>query len=946
MPNLTSSFCCAKAVQMRLRRGCGILSQRNIERRASALADIPALPGTLGTGVKDLALTHGKYAPRMMREGYIYTLIEREGKKEWDGYMVVEDAFLYKFDVKTPPTAQVDFSCDRSTCGIDASCIAIDKVDKVTKAWLLFTPSPMTEAKLKEYKDNADSYAGKGKMQVFDPKAWAKAGSKGQEHSLKPELIGQHVPEWVLYKQCKEASSSPLGKAMAQQLFPASTSAYAGVPPPAPDKPAPGRLGILLHKLKEKEGVAFVLHDHIGITQELNDYRNSKLEGIENYLAATDQYGASNQQRLQVYEAIHEVKDGMHAGVVQSSQKFLDNHRTQSDAIWERQLQEARDLRAAGKEADAIKKEQEVQKSIAIRDENYRRYLEADKAGAAQRWKDKYESRLDISEMERFYNKLKAHTKSAYEAVDVRSQQHLLWFEADRTVNAFDVYDPKDVKSGHSFALHAALCTYGIAGCKVAEDKLDAWIKSPSVERKNLYMRGLYYNQTELIDAAKKANENIAAAVGPVEYASAIGAAHMIKATKGLVDGFKKVDSAFDEWARNQGQGYSKKWSKSLEIILYHKASDITRTVFRAGMGGTFDKVITARLSGWLYARLGAVGQSIAFDELMLKISPEKIAAHQRERVARRAQERTATKVNVQVGKLVNSQVEGSLEILIADAQTKAQSKVKLTLTQMQSTPKADLPTNNYHQTRIGVILGCIEMIALGEKLTHFEANTKGMLEVGGSVMAVGSIVLDTYYSAAKSIREIKPYSAMNAIDKGADIVRGGFKLGAGVLGFGAGLCGAYLDWLKFKDEKNGNLKSIYVLRAATGFVGSGFTITAAFSYAGPMLKHVAKGYAAHSLRYRALTSLAGAAARIAARVRLLVWVARFNLAGLALTVVEIGYLFFKDDDLQNWCEKSVFRKTKTYNNWLGRQVTAESYTDAVKELEELEKASQVVGAT
>jgi hypothetical protein len=141
---------------------------------AKALADIPALPGTLAATVKDLPLTHGKYAPRMMREGYIYVLIDRDGVQYWEAYMVIEDAFLYKFDPKEPPTVEVDFTCDRSVCGIDASCIAIDKVDKVNKIYFLFTPSPMTVAKLDDYKDKAAKYAGEGKMQEFAPKGWAK----------------------------------------------------------------------------------------------------------------------------------------------------------------------------------------------------------------------------------------------------------------------------------------------------------------------------------------------------------------------------------------------------------------------------------------------------------------------------------------------------------------------------------------------------------------------------------------------------------------------------------------------------------------------------------------------------------------------------------------------------------------------------------------------------
>ncbi|MCY1378666.1 hypothetical protein D9M69_663220 [compost metagenome] len=86
-------------------------------------------------------------------------------------------------------------------------------------------------------------------------------------------------------------------------------------------------------------------------------------------------------------------------------------------------------------------------------------------------------------------------------------------------------------------------------------------------------------------------------------------------------------------------------------------------------------------------------------------------------------------------------------------------------------------------------------------------------------------------------------------------------------------------------------------------------------------------------------------AGRWALRVRLLVWVARFNLIGLILTGIEIGYLLLRDDDLQNWCEKCVFRKEKVSQNWLGRQVTEDYFTEgSVQELTELEKAAQAVG--
>jgi hypothetical protein len=93
---------------------------------------LPALPATLGAGVSDLALTHGQYAPRLLRQGFVYMLVNRAGIKYWQAYYATEDAFLARFDPETPPNTPIVFTCDRTACGIDASCIAIDKVETVS----------------------------------------------------------------------------------------------------------------------------------------------------------------------------------------------------------------------------------------------------------------------------------------------------------------------------------------------------------------------------------------------------------------------------------------------------------------------------------------------------------------------------------------------------------------------------------------------------------------------------------------------------------------------------------------------------------------------------------------------------------------------------------------------------------------------------------------------
>ena len=900
---------------------------------------LPELPATLGAKVKDLKLTHGKYAPRLLRQGYLYVLIERLGIKFWECYLVTEDAFLYKFPESEPPTVPVDFSCDQSTCGIDASCVSIKDADKVKKAYFLFSPSLLTKAKRDEYKANADAFVGLGKIQLFNPAAWV-AKSRKQEHSLTPDLLDEHVPEWLLYKQCAEALVSDLGVELKQQNFPAISAAYAGARS-EPGKPAPGRLGVLQDKLVRMEGAAFAVFDPIGITQELNDYRNAPLEGVQYYLAATDEYGASNQQRLEVYEAIQELKAGIKTGAIQDSQNFIDRHQVGSDHFFESQRRNAQRLRDLGREADAQAIEASVEESLRERQKNYEKALAESKSEAAQRWTSKYESRLDVAEMELFNKTLTGHLNRAEAQTNARHAQHLQWFDSDRLVNAFDLFDPNHLPAGFDFAHHSALCSMGIAGCKAAEPKLEEWIRVDSVERKNLYMRGFYFNQQELFAAAKQANADIKAAVAGEESASNLAPALVIKITKGLVDGFKKTDSAVDEWVRNRDQVFSKKWTNSRELVLFHKMMDMTRSVFRAGLGGRFDKALTAGIGAVMFSKLRALSSDIAYDAVMLTLPKEKLAAHKRARAELRAEQRRSDKASAKASKIA-SQVDDSLLALISDAQAKAREKPPA-LTQLKD-EKFKAPINNYHQVRLGVALGCIEMIALGEKLSHFEPGTKGYLEVGGSAAAVGSIVMDVFYASAKSVREIAPYKSIDAIKQSADIVRGWCKLGAGVLGATAGLFASILDIMKIDQTEGAGGKTFYFVRASVGAVGTGLGAAAAFSYSGPALARVAEKLPASSWRRQFAKWSAELATKLAARVRLLVWVARFNWVGLGLTLAEVGYLAIKDNELQNWCEQSVFRRSKVSKNWLGTPTREKHFESSTRELEELERSKRAVG--
>jgi hypothetical protein len=962
---------------------------------ASALADIPALPSTLGAGVKDLALTHGKYAPRMVREGYIYLLQEREGIKYWEGYMVIEDAFLYKFDVKSPPLSQVEFSCDRSVCGIDASCIAIDKVDKVTKAYFLFTPSPMTEAKLKEYKDNADSYAGKGKMQAFDPKAWAKAGSKNQEHSLKPELIGQHVAEWILYKQCDKALSSECGKAMEQQLFVPTTSALAGVPAIAPSPYQPGRLGILQRKLVEKEAVAFVMYDHIGVTQELNDYRNDAFKSTDTFIGKKEK-NISNKHKFDIYNAIGQMRTAMEKGIVADATLSVEiadqNRRARVEPIFPDDSAQMRFRKTSynnvythpSRQEWEAKNPDKVAKFEEALERDEERMIDTAPERSAKMWNEKYAPLLNLDEINQFNDKLNELSKTARIKADERAPQHMKWLESKQILDAFDIYDQHSPHSGEALRGHVVGCIFGMEGSEKSEAVLTEWASATQIDRKNLLMRAFIRDQDAVKKEADKTLAEVTGMVAGMGTMSAWPSTKFDKAIKGMVSAVKSTDSALDEWMRNQGQSknyLNPKHLANTEARFFYLVSTFTRSVARKSIGGKFEMALAARANALMFACMGELASTIESKTLMNNIDPSKWEDLKKkhadaEALAKAQAGRTdaLSKKAMRQARKAKVALQTAYLELVSDAQLKAKVQLsqgakslgwselqkqletsaqehadyKKTADNLKKTesiakeriPDNPSPTNNYHQVRLGAVLASIETISLLGKA--WDVKEKGWdlagLELTSSACSLGSILLDMMYAHTKSVRELPQFGqAFVGVDKAGDIVRGGFKLAAGLLAAFAGTITAYLDTQKALKEKDSTQRSILWMRAAGGTFSSGASFLAAFSYSGPLLEYAAFKMAAGRFITRRLATVAlglsMVADGLAARVLLLRVVAWLGWVGVAVTVVDIfyaGYRSYMDSTaLERWCKRSVFRKDKN----------EKPFNNSKEELKELVKA-------
>ena len=135
--------------------GAGGAATAPSAQRNPALDSIAPLNSKLGARVKEIALGgQAKYAARVLRDGYLYVLIERLGIKSWEGYLVLESTQLYQFPVDTPPQVVPEPFCNRDGTSMHAYMVAINNAEQVPNTWFLFTPDPMTEAKLAEYKKN------------------------------------------------------------------------------------------------------------------------------------------------------------------------------------------------------------------------------------------------------------------------------------------------------------------------------------------------------------------------------------------------------------------------------------------------------------------------------------------------------------------------------------------------------------------------------------------------------------------------------------------------------------------------------------------------------------------------------------------------------------------------------------------------------------------------
>jgi hypothetical protein len=971
----------------------------------TAFKRLPEIGGKkLGHGVVDITLIDSKsrYAVRFLRPGYLYVLLDHLGVRYWRAYQVLDGAYLYEFSVDNPPQVEPQFSCDPSLCGVNASMVSIPDAKNVKKIWVLFTHAPLTKAKLSDYKANADAYAREGRMQTFSPAGWL-SGQTDQMHSVLGAELLTTVAEYLLFTEPGNPATpfvrpfaTPLSQAMGEQMIPAIHDAYADA---VPDEKGVygGRLGALQGLIKKNGYAGFVLYDHIGVTQELNDHRNDAFHPIDEFMGRTEGGGPNNRRKFDVHHEITEWRTLMEHGLVTDATNsieradylrhvereplFSDDTKTMTadkcaktgvvPTTRERQKFPTR----KDWEADHPKIVEELEREWQNDEDSY---LEFAANKAKNDWRDRYAPHLDLVELDKFAAKVKEISQNCSAIANSRAAQHINWLRSPRVLHAFDVCDQEDPISGEALSAQVFQCIFGMEGSTAAEGVLTEWATATHIKRENLLLRAFTRDQNGVKKEADKTMAEITEQfTGTTEY-TVMPVTRWQTAIKGLVSACKSTDSALDEWMRQQGQSQNylnPKHIANVEARCFYFVSTLTRGVARKGIGGKIDMAFVARANARLVSRLGDLAAKLEYDTLSAKIDPSTWddikQKHKRAEVQAKAAEARKTaqqRSAYRSAQRAKTSLENAAIDLIADAQCKAKLHIadgakslgwSGLQTQLEESakrhrnyegaakalagktrpservPSVASPTNNYHQARLGGALAGIETLALLSKISSFKDQDFKIAtaEIVASAASVAAIVTDMMYVYTKSVRELPKYAVIDGIKNGADIVRGGFKLTAGLLAASAGGITALLDWHKAEKEVDSLRKAILYTRSLHGVGSTVFGALAAYSYCGPYLTHLAAKKDSSTFLSNRLKTGAKYANKLKNRVSLLRYVAWLGWIGVVITVVDLGcagYRWYVDyTKITRWLSRCTFRLVKTNTGFSTANEELETFINA-----------------
>lgn len=480
---------------------------------AKAALDLP--PEFARGDVADIPLPGGsvKYTTRLLRAGYLYVFNVVRG--EWQGYLVTELGYLYKFltmrvsggrqkvvsgDYAPPDGDKIEFHCFRTGEEYLARCIAIPDADRAGKVWLGFSDTAWTPAVFSKH--GAASYRDKH-MRAVDVGAWA-GGNTRQPLTATFDKLASVVNEF----------------------------AYAGPDPNAPSEPDAPYTGTLKEEWDGKElRVTLPTVTVRGYLYPPFDFSPQRFCGIEVEAEGLKRWGGEQPHApmMAVLDDPAGIAMELNQAALKSALEWTEQPRRQwafATATAIAGIQAA--VRGGAAEQEAGDRAFRVDMSMAARanrqgfsGDSWQRYQrertaaqkltpeEVERLGA-ENWK-KYQKMYDEPGRQAFLKQYSGEF-SALERQVIKplDAAYIAWLKAGSFKHYFQCnFDPADADSGQAYQAAAYACIHEASGRKAPCDYFAACLGNNPADPGEVILRAQVFNQDALVTAWSQAKADV-----------------------------------------------------------------------------------------------------------------------------------------------------------------------------------------------------------------------------------------------------------------------------------------------------------------------------------------------------------------------------------------------------------------------------------------------------
>ena len=461
------------------RKGIPLYPVRYAVACPNGAAAVPELSGSFKIVGAPAQIGSARYTLRSLRTGYLYTYEEK--RKRLKGYVVLPKGGLWNFPVEYPPNFDVGYLPERCLDPVDISlshCIDVEpfECELIGNVWIGWSNTAWTPNLIAKVKDDAWR---RKHMQCIDVNAMM---SGGTAHTAEFDDAMGKIPHF-------STSLSDMEKAFAYS--------NSDVKRESSLRNWGTRISSNMRKLRPQGGFVVAVNDPIGITNDLSE------------LTCPTHHSGFDEVAYRAHMCLDLI------GAIERSVRA----EARADAQVLEEIDKTAETRGDISEGEAAAKLWEIikaggqRKYEARRDQDKRKYGEAQagrlRAAEDRAWRDFSTNASGTNILDE--TRIKQHPQDFQRAVKnfegrglMLAQAHSGWLTSAQLADWMDgVHDSSDIRSGFAYRESLAQCIGKGVATVACESALRGWLdKTDVTDTRNLYVRALLFNYTEILDAA------------------------------------------------------------------------------------------------------------------------------------------------------------------------------------------------------------------------------------------------------------------------------------------------------------------------------------------------------------------------------------------------------------------------------------------------------------